>query len=240
MSFNQAARFLGLVLVTLLVAAGCRATSIAGSGKVVSKSFSFDSFSRVVVSNRFIVNLSRSDQEKVTVRIDDNLVNHLDVRVSNEILTIGLRPRTAVHRATLEADVAVPTLSGIDLNGASRMHITDSLVGQALSLSVSGASSLDGPIRVEEVKADLSGASRASLTGTAGRLVLDGNGASNLGGIDLKVDALEVDLSGASEATVSVTNTVSASLSGASNLKYHGTPEFTKRDTSGASSISAI
>jgi hypothetical protein len=53
------------------------------------------------------------------------------------------------------------------------------------------------------------------------------------------VTRLEVDirLSGASRADVRADGTIAVQLSGASHLTYRGTPSFTRRDTSGASTI---
>jgi Putative auto-transporter adhesin, head GIN domain len=64
-----------------------------------------------------------------------------------------------------------------------------------------------------------------------------GSGASNLELADLHLQDLDIKLSGASHGNVNVTGTITAQVSGACNLAYTGTPQFTKRDTSGGSSI---
>jgi hypothetical protein len=57
--------------------------------------------------------------------------------------------------------------------------------------------------------------------------------------LDLEVDVL-VSLSGASSAEVSVNDSIEASLSGASSLRYRGDPDVITLDVSGASSIGQI
>jgi putative autotransporter adhesin-like protein len=54
---------------------------------------------------------------------------------------------------------------------------------------------------------------------------------------ELSLHNLDIQLSGASHAQVTVDQTIAAQLSGASNLTYTGTPQFTRQDTSGASTI---
>jgi hypothetical protein len=66
------------------------------------------------------------------------------------------------------------------------------------------------------------------------------SGASHLALERLEVDGLEVELSGASNAEVLVRRTISASLSGASSLRYLGSPTLTRQDTSGGSSIMRV
>jgi putative autotransporter adhesin-like protein len=79
--------------------------------------------------------------------------------------------------------------------------------------------------------------SKGSSTGRAGTLKADASGASNLELADLGLEDLDIQLSGASRADVQAAHTIAAQLSGASRLTSRGTPQFTKRDTSGASTI---
>jgi hypothetical protein len=93
---------------------------------------------------------------------------------------------------------------------------------------------------MDEVDVSVSGASNAELSGSASRLVVSGSGASRLDSLQLQASDLVIELSGASEATVSVTGTISAVVSGASDLRYKGSPRFTKKDASGASNIEPL
>ena len=227
--------FVGTIVLS---AVGC--ATITGSGKVVSTPVHVSSFSRLQVSNAFEVNVSFGDQEAVFLHVDDNVTGHLDVGVSNGTLHVGLKSRTSVRNATLKADVTAKSLLSIETSGASKVHLAGELTGQNLKLTASGASGLDGSVRMDEVDLSLSGASNAELSGSASRLLVSGSGASRLDSLQLQASDLVIELSGASEATVSVTGTISAVVSGASNLRYEGSPNFTKKDLSGASTIESI
>ena len=109
-----------------------------------------------------------------------------------------------------------------------------------LRLLVSGSSRVAAAdLAVDRAEATVSGSSRLELTGTANALNAQGSGASNLELADLQLRDLDIKLSGASHGSVNVTGTITAQVSGASKLTYTGTPQFTKRDTSGGSSIQA-
>jgi Putative auto-transporter adhesin, head GIN domain len=70
---------------------------------------------------------------------------------------------------------------------------------------------------------------------------IQGSGSSRIRLQDpLAGDDLHVELSGASNAEVLVRRTISASLSGASSLRYRGAPTLTRQETSGGSSISQV
>jgi len=224
----------------LLLGVACTTTTVTGSGTVITKSVPVSSFSKIEVGDAFDVNVTMGDPEQVTLRVDDNLADRLDVGISSETLHLGLKPRTSVRSATLHADVTVRRLSDIDVSGAGQVHLSGDLSGQKVDLTVSGAGGLDGTVHVDEVSVELSGASNVKLSGTAGRLVVKESGASDLEGDQLQAGDLVINLSGASSAAVSVTDTISAGLSGASSLRYRGTSQFIRREVSGGSSITPL
>ena len=229
-----------LALAVLLAGVACVTTSITGSGHVVASSVPASFFSRLEVGSAFRVTLTVGGDEQVTVRVDDNLTDHLDVGISDGTLRIRLKPGTSVRNATLEADVTAPGVSSIEVSGAAKLHLSDELAGQRIKMTLSGAGEIDGPVRFDEAGADLSGASHLELSGTAGKLDIRGSGASRLEAEQLQVGQLTIDLSGASQATVSVSGTISAQVSGASSVRYAGTPQFIRKDVSGGSSIAPL
>ena len=232
--------WLSFLVVATIVPAAVGCATITGSGKVVSTPVPVSSFSRLQVSSAFEVNVSFGEQEAVTLHVDDNVTGHLDVGVSNGTLHIGLKHRTSVRNATLKADVTAKSLLSIETSGASKVHLSGELAGRKLELTASGASRLDGAMRMDELDVSLSGASNAQFSGSVSRLVVTGSGASRLESVQLQAADLVIELSGASEATVAATGTISAGLSGASTLRYKGSPSFTKKDVSGASNIEPI
>jgi autotransporter-associated beta strand protein len=225
------------VLLVLVLATVACTKQLTGSGNVVSRQIPVSSFSKIQVSSSFVVRLSIGSPEAVTVRVDDNLVDDLDVGVSSDTLRIGLKGGISVTHATLQADVTNPSESEIDASGASSVT-SDRLTSSSFALTLSGASSFDGGVAVAEGSVELSGASHALLSGSARTMSMTASGARQLLAGDLSIASLTIELSGASHGEVHVNGTIAATASGASNLTYSGSPTFTKRDVSGASQIS--
>ena len=229
---------LGSFLLSL--GAACGTTTITGSGNLVTKPVPVSSFSKIQIADAFDVNVTLGRPVHVTVGVDGNLVNHLDVGVSNGTLHLGLKPGTSVQNATLKADVTAPTLSDIEVSGAGQMHLLGDLSGQNLDVLASGSGGIVGSVRVNEADLNLSGASHATLSGSAGRFVVRELGASHLEADGLQARVLTATLSGASSASVWVTDAISAELSGASSLRYRGSPRFIRRQVSGGSSVTPL
>jgi hypothetical protein len=87
---------------------------------------------------------------------------------------------------------------------------------------------------------ELSGASVADLSGSATTVDVAENGGSQLNAQELTIDALTIDVSGASLADVNVTCSLSASASGASTLRYAGSPTVERAEASGDSNIDPL
>lgn len=238
----RAARVLLVASLSVVVAAAsasCTGQRVRGSGEVVTKDVAVASFTRLQVSWGFEVTAAVG-QPSLKLRVDDNLDRYLDVGVEGDTLRIGLKRVSSVSDATLQATVTAPSLAQIQGSGSSRVHLQDRLAGEELRVELSGASRLDGPVDSKSATAAVSGASEVELSGRAASLNASASGASHLLLQQLQVDALEVSLSGASNADVSVRRSISASLSGASSLRYRGSPTFTRQDVSGGSSVTRV
>jgi hypothetical protein len=201
-----------------LAAAGCGSSerTVTGSGNVVSRTVSVENFTRLEAQQTFQVHVSLGSAPRVVVHADDNVMPEVDVGVSGDTLHLKLKSDVSTRQATLRADVTTTDVEGI---------------------SASGASQVEGLVKLDEATIELSGASRTVLTGSIEKLEIDASGASGVDSPKLTVGTLDIELSGASRAELTVTDSLSAALSGASALRYRGSPQVTKSDVSGGSSI---
>lgn len=230
---------LALVAVTLLATA-CVDPGIRGSGRIVDEEVRVAAFDRIDVGSSFRVQVSVGERDALTLHVDDNLRDRVEYGVSDGVLRLRLKPRTTVRHATLRAEVFVRSLRELRASGGSSVQLDSELRGDALMIGLSGASEVRGRASVGSLRTETSDASMVWLAGTADGLTIRASGASNLDLEQLAAERLDADLSGASKATVSVTGTISADLSGASNLRYKGNPRFERQQTSGGSLIEAI
>ena len=238
---------LGLGLALIVPLAGCTLpevisrgmTSITGSGNVVTQEETISGFDKVDVSQAFQVDISQGEAFSVVIRIDDNLVQYLEVLKQGSTLKIGLKPGRLynIRKATMEAEVTMPELSGLELSGASQGAITGFKSSKTLNVDLSGASHLRGDIEAGDAWLDVSGASQVTLSGSAGDVTIDASGTSIVALADFPVADADVKASGASKATVNPSGRLDADASGASHVYYVGSPTLGKIETSGASSV---
>jgi len=229
------------VIAAVLFGSGCggEGPERTASGTTTSKRVDATGVTRLDVGSAFDVRVDTGQEEAATITYDNDLADRLDVAVDSGTLRIRLRPPTTIaDQGTLRAEVTLRRLEGIRAGGASSVDVTAMPASTDLRLELNGGSRLTADLAApEKVDATVSGASRLELTGTPDALSADGSGASRLELAGLRLQRLDIQLSGASRASVNVERTISAQVSGASRLTYTGTPEFSKRDASGASSI---
>lgn len=126
----------------------------------------------------------------------------------------------------------------IECTGAS--NATINATAGKVKCNAIGASNIKLTVDCGYIDAIAIGASDMTIKGKAGEAKITATGASNLKAGDLEVKKIKAAASGASDATVWATNELSASASGASSLKYKGTPTIFETHSSGASSVKKI
>jgi hypothetical protein len=234
--------FVVCVVCAIALLVGCGPSggnTITGSGNVVSREEQVTGFEKLDIGWAFHVEVTQSEAFKVTIRVDDNLLEHVDVSKRGDTLKIGLKDDTrfTVKDGTLEATVTMPTLTSLEVSGAGRANLTGFDSDASFGAKLSGASRLTGDLSCGNAAFDLSGASYARLIGSAKNIRIDCAGASNadldeLEGVDVAVVA-----SGGSTVTVFSSGKLDADASGTSDVFYKGGPTLGTIEASGGSSV---
>lgn len=173
----------------------------------------------------------------LSITADSDLINSVQIRVSDDTLRIGIEPGLTLERATLRAEITMPELTAVQLSGAVHANIDGFFPQPAIELRASGASSFEADLDTQRLTLHLDGASIALLRGFAATADLEASGASQLELSDLRIEDADIGLSGASAADVSVLEHLDADVSGASSLQYDGDPELGDVDVGAGSSI---
>lgn len=190
---------------------------VRGSGNVVTEKRNVSEFTKVDVGGVFNVEIVAGKEYSVEVEADDNLLPLISTSVDGGTLEIETEKRFST-RNDLKVRITAPDIERLDLSGASKAVLSN--------------------IGNEDLTLDLSGASRLKVSGKTGTLTVDMSGASKIDTGELSAARVVIDGSGASRATVNASEDLTADLSGASKVRYTGSPSNVQKKTSGASSVS--
>jgi hypothetical protein len=201
-------------------------------------------FHSITISDAFDVFLTQDNEEAVAVSANETRYRELiTVEVKNGVLHVGLKKeglRWMRGNKQLKAYISFRKLDKLDVRGASDIYIQGTMKAEDLKLNISGASNLKGRIESSNLVVDLSGASDITVTGHASKLDLEVSGASKFKGNNFSTDFCSAKASGASDILLTVNKEVKANANGASAVKIKGDGVITELRAGGASKVTKI
>jgi len=257
-------KYIGLVLfIVLLVGAiGCNTIGysgsvITGSGNLEIQAMDYRDFTKIDAGYAFSIEVTEADAFSVSITLDDNLFEYLNIGQTGDTLHISLEPNNSYRNSTLRATINMPALREVKLSGASKGDVKwftssdnlelaasgashfelDDIDSGNTKLILSGASKASGSINMADGDFDISGASTVELEGTAQDVSMAASGASTMLLPDFTIANADIELSGASTTRVNVSGTLDISASGASMLVYIGNPTLGRVNISSFSTL---
>jgi hypothetical protein len=206
--------FFILAAITLLVT-GCDIGGIRGNGHLTTEQRTIGEFSEVRADGAFEIEW-RSGAPALSVTTDENLLRYIDNKISGNTLRLHSRERIW-PRHKIKVVVSSTTLRGADLSGACHLDVKQ-ISGEKFFLRSAGATHINLAGNVDELIADMSGATKLSAEA-------------------LQTKTAELSGSGASHLDVTVSEALRVSISGAGKVTYAGNPKTLEKHISGAGSV---
>ena len=187
-----------------------------GSGKVATDVRDLRDFKGIDVSGVFQVEITSQKDFEVEIEADDNLLPLIKTEVRGGVLHIETEGRISTDNG-LKIRISAPDINDIDASGVAKVNLSS--------------------IKTDELRIHTSGASKINVNGEAAKLFVKVSGASNIEAADLKAVDADIDASGASSVSVFATGELLTDASGASKIRYSGSPKSVEKRSSGASSV---
>ena len=201
-------------------------------------------FHAINVSSSFNVYISQGNDEAVAVSAsDEKYRDNIIVEVENGVLKIhydkkGFLKGFSGDKMKLKAYISFKDIDKLTVSGACDVFLEGGIKVDGLKLNLSGASDLKGKLDVKKLDVDISGASDVNVSGSVSQLNIEASGASDFKGYELVTEKCNVTASGASSIQITVNKELSAQASGASDVRYKGDGVIRELKSTGASSIS--
>ncbi|HZR05965.1 MAG TPA: head GIN domain-containing protein [Candidatus Udaeobacter sp.] len=200
--------------VCIGLASGCRWVGIRGNGHIQADDRPISAFTEIDVGGAFEIEW-QSGSPALRITTDENLLSYVESDVSGA--TLRLRTREHIWPTHgIKVLISSPTRAAARIRGAVKLT----------------AKQLTGP----KFALEASGASRVSLDGNIDELLADMTGASELDASGLQTKTAEISTTGAGDAEVAVAETLKVAITGAGKVSYSGNPTIEKHIT-GAGSV---
>jgi Putative auto-transporter adhesin, head GIN domain len=197
-----------IVFLTLCIAlaSGCRWVGIRGNGHIETDDRTISAFTEIDAGGAFEIEW-QSGSPALHITTDENLLSYVETDVSDD--TLHLRTDEQIWPTHgIKVVVSSPTRTGARMRGAVRLT----------------AKQLTGP----KLALEASGASRIWLDGTINELLADMTGASQLTAGGLQTKTAEISTTGAADVEIAAAETLKVAITGAGKVSYSGNPTIEK------------
>ena len=204
-----------LAACVVLVAAGCHWVGFRGNGHIKTDERAVSAFSSIDARGAFTIEW-QNGPPSLHITTDENLLRYINSDVSGD--TLHLRTREQIRPSHgVQVVISSPTRAGARISGAVKLT----------------AKQLSGPRFALESR----GASRVSLDGHIDELLADMTGASELTASGLQTKTAEISTTGAADAEIAVAEKLKVAITGAGKVRYSGNPPTIEKQITGAGSI---
>ena len=234
-----------LIIPILFIFSSCgdiNEQRVIGNGVITKKSYGIENFSTIKVSSSLEVYIKQADHFSIEVETDENLQDKVDIYEMDGVLYVGIK--NGINFSTSDDTkvyISMPMVKAVKATGAVEIE-TDGVFNQLepLELSLSGASEANLNIRMPTVGVTVSGAGTVKIKGESKEINLKASGASNINTSNLLTESVTASASGASHIKAFGSVSFILDASGASSIEYKGGGAVEKSKSSGASSIKPI
>lgn len=238
----------GILLMVIPVFSGCFSfLSYNNSYDDLDKDYEIltpqvSDFTEIQAGNEVRLTVCKGSEFKVSAKVFPEDQDLWSFKVLGNTLMIRPEYLPFYQPGPIEVVVQLPELEGLQLSGAAIADTDEIWISERVNLELSGTARLggDGGFMTKEGRLNMSGSSFCQLKGQIESLRLEASGKSDIRLQDLLIRDLSAQISGATSASVTVLDTLTCQLSGASVMKYDGQPEIEKMNLSGASRLTRI
>ena len=219
---------MALASCTLHIDNGSMSETIKGNGIIVEREFEVTKFNELLCALPATVNFTVSDDCTCKVRVDDNILDRLDIKVDDGSLLLRKQMKTR-GGLTLKAtefviDVTAPSLEDINLAGSGDINIHSPLDEKELHVNLAGSGNVVFKEEVNIDQLELGVASSGDISiekGTVREIeaVIAGSGKIVS---HAEVQEMDASIAGSGDIIAKVNGTLEYSILGSGDIEYYG------------------
>jgi hypothetical protein len=220
-----------IIAVSIICASG-NSDRTRGNGEEVTIDRSMPAFEEIQIitsassnnsgsDGKSIVRIHSSEEYRLSLTIDSNLVQYVKIDAINNVLKIETTKRL---RNDFFVDIYSPKISGISIGYIGKVEIIDKITVSSFSIKITGVGEIDGTIECDYFSADVNGAGLLTLTGNSKDAEINISGACVFDGEEFKINNVVSKLNGAGTVTIWSVDNLTADISGVGSIKYRGNP----------------
>ena len=213
---------------------------IKGNGNSITQTRQTANYDKVSVSGSFDVQLVRGEEGEITLKGEENLLEHIEVYVKNNVLILKVKDNINLSSSwnkTITIEVPVIEITGVKLSGSGDISTQTTLKATDFNAAVSGSGDISLAIEATNLYVQISGSGDINLSGSADDLTVKVSGSGDVNAYDVAAQDATVTVSGSADVTLTVKGTLNAKVSGSGDIQYKGNPKKVVSKVSGSGDV---
>ncbi|HYG40104.1 MAG TPA: head GIN domain-containing protein [Cytophagales bacterium] len=195
-----------LLIATVIFVSSCGNPHCErGEGRTVSETYTLGEFNGIDISSWGEVEIIKSNEHKLEIHAQANVIDRFRVNVRNETLYIGADCFNARSKPKLY--IYCKSFNDLRLSGAGKIESSSEFIFDNLNIEMSGAGDI-------------------GLRGEAEQLSIRVSGSGDVNLMGLQTKNADIRISGKSDCSVFVVDHLQVKISGVGKVYYKGNPEI--------------
>lgn len=212
---------------------------IKGSGNLISEEMDVPYFHSISMNTAGLVTVTQGTEQHIEVTVDDNIMEHLSIRVHTDELIIEVVRGVSLSEFELTIDVIMTDLKSLVTNSAGSIKGINTFEEDQINLMVNSAGNIILDLKAYQLN---------SMINSAGNLLLSGqvthhnamlSSAGNLSAFDLYTETTVIMINSAGNAQVTASKLLDVTINSVGCVYYKGDPVLIQRINSIGRVISA-
>lgn len=215
--------------------------SISGNGNMTTLVRTTPDYEHIAISGSFDIELADGQEGKITLKGDENILDHIITEVNNNKLVIkvekGYNLNSSFWKKGVFITIPVESIASLTLSGSGNIIGKKTIKSDYFETSISGSGDVTLSLSTQSVKTSMSGSGDMALSGNTSNFEVNISGSGDINAYDLIADNVNVAVSGSANVEVTANQTIDAKVSGSGNIDYRGNPEKVNSKVSGSGDI---
>jgi len=214
---------------------------VNGNGKVVTIERSTGDYDAVAISGWFDVDLVDGNEGDVSLKGEENLLEHIITEVKDGKLVIkvekGINLKPSSWKEGIHISVPVESINAVSLSGSGDIVGKKTIKTTNFNTSMSGSGDITLDLNASSISASMSGSGDINLSGSTTDFDVTISGSGDIKAYELEADNVDANVSGSADIKVTANESLKARVSGSGDIHYKGNPEKVDNKTSGSGDI---
>ncbi|MFT4831080.1 MAG: hypothetical protein ACI815_000719 [Psychroserpens sp.] len=215
---------------------------IKGNGNVITENRNTGSYDAIYIAGFFDVELIDGKEGKLTIKGEENLLEHIVTEVKDGKLVIKVEKGTNLSPSSWKQGifitVPVESVDAVTLSGSGDIVGKKTIETNNFKTDISGSGDISLSVTSNSVKATISGSGDITLNGKTSDFDVRVSGSGDIKAYGLSAENVTANVSGSADIEVTATEMIQARVSGSGDITYRGNPKKIDSKSSGSGDIS--